>query len=71
MKCLPTVAAGPLGRGWQWIIALKDLLNGDRAYAHYLAHWRAHHDAGDAPLGRSAFHREEMQRRWNGVRRCC
>lgn len=46
-------------------------LNGDAAYARYLAHWQhAHPDAG-TPLSRAQFFREETARRWNGVRRCC
>ena len=45
-------------------------LNGDAAYANYLVHVRgAHPDL--MPLTRAAFYRVEVERRWNGVRRCC
>jgi uncharacterized short protein YbdD (DUF466 family) len=47
-------------------------LTGDDAYERYLAHWRAQHAAdGGAPLDRAAFCREELRRKWDGVRRCC
>lgn len=48
-------------------------LTGDDAYERYLAHWRAAHVAGGAaaPLDRASFYREEVRRKWNGVRRCC
>lgn len=45
-------------------------LNGDTAYLRYLEHARAAHP-GKQPLSRAAFYREETERRWNGVRRCC
>lgn len=47
------------------------LLNGDTAYARYLAHWRATHAESGAPLSRAEFFASETARRWNGVRRCC
>jgi len=46
-------------------------LTGDDAYERYLAHWRAHHSGERAPLDRDAFHREELKRKWEGIRRCC
>jgi uncharacterized short protein YbdD (DUF466 family) len=46
-------------------------LNGDEAYARYLAHWQHAHAGAGAPLSRAQFFREETARRWNGVRRCC
>jgi uncharacterized short protein YbdD (DUF466 family) len=47
-------------------------LSGDDAYEQYLAHWRTHHAAeGGQPLGRKAFFASELQRKWNGVKRCC
>jgi uncharacterized short protein YbdD (DUF466 family) len=57
-----------LRRAWA---ALREL-TGDDAYERYLAHWRLHHATeGRAPLDRAAFVREEQQRKWEGVRRCC
>lgn len=45
---------------------------GDDAYERYLAHWREHHcQEGGQPLSRKAFYRAELERKWNGVRRCC
>lgn len=49
---------------WGW-------LNGDAAYARYLAHWQARHQGEGVPLNRAQFFREETRRRWEGVRRCC
>jgi uncharacterized short protein YbdD (DUF466 family) len=46
-------------------------LSGDDAYERYLVQWRAHHGGGCEPLDRRAFFREEQQRKWEGVRRCC
>jgi len=48
-------------------------LNGDAAYREYCRHWRAHHadERHASPPTRAEFFREELQRRWNGVRRCC
>jgi uncharacterized short protein YbdD (DUF466 family) len=57
-----------LRRAW----ALLRELTGDDAYERYLEHWRARHALdGTAPLDRVAFYREELQRKWDGVRRCC
>lgn len=46
-------------------------LNGDVAYARYLAHWQTAHAVEGKPLSRTEFFRHETERRWNGVRRCC
>jgi uncharacterized short protein YbdD (DUF466 family) len=47
-------------------------LNGDTAYACYLAHWHSHHaNNEDKPLSRKAFFAAETQRKWNGIKRCC
>jgi uncharacterized short protein YbdD (DUF466 family) len=50
-----------------------EFLNGDAAYRDYCRHWRAHHarELDARPATRAEFFREEQQRRWNGVRRCC
>ena len=45
-------------------------LNGDAAYASYIAHLRREHPDCELPT-RAAFYRAEVQRRWNSVRRCC
>jgi uncharacterized short protein YbdD (DUF466 family) len=45
---------------------------GDDAYERYLAHWREHHaHENRPPLSRREFFRAELERRWNGVKRCC
>ena len=46
-------------------------VTGDDAYERYLAHWRAHHAGEGAPLDRKAFFRAELERKWNGIKRCC
>ncbi|NNM82675.1 MAG: YbdD/YjiX family protein [Burkholderiales bacterium] len=45
-------------------------LSGDDAYERYLAHLKSFHPDRE-PLDRKAFFREEMDRKWTGVRRCC
>jgi uncharacterized short protein YbdD (DUF466 family) len=59
-----------LQRGWLNATAYWQLLNGDTAYARYLAHWHAQHGHG-TPLSRGDFFQAELNRRWSGVRRCC
>lgn len=60
---------------WAGLRGYLQYLNGDTAYAHYLAHWRVtHHGPQDdfrAPLSRAEFFKRETERRWAGVRRCC
>jgi uncharacterized short protein YbdD (DUF466 family) len=54
------------------IWALLREVTGDDAYERYLEHWRARHAAnGGGPLDRASFCREELRRKWDGVRRCC
>ena len=56
----------------QRIWALLREVTGDDADERYLAHWHARHAAdGSAPLDRPTFCREELRRKWDGVRRCC
>ncbi len=55
-----------LRKGW----ATLRHLTGDDAYDRYLAHHHAHHD-GTPPLDRATWFRNEQQRKWDGVRRCC
>lgn len=56
--------------GLRCVRLLLEHLNGGAAYARYRAHLAAHHPTA-VPLAEDTFHREEMQRRWNGIRRCC
>lgn len=45
---------------------------GDDAYERYLAHWREHHGQnGRKPLSRKDFFKQETERKWSGVKRCC
>lgn len=60
------------------ITALKKILrfvreiSGDDAYERYLVHWQTHHaEQGGQPQTREAFFKAEMERKWNGVKRCC
>jgi uncharacterized short protein YbdD (DUF466 family) len=56
----------------QRLIGWLRTLSGEDAYERYLRHWQTHHD-GEAPppLSRKAFFRQEIERKWNGVKRCC
>ena len=59
---------GALRKIWA---ALREV-TGDDAYERYVDHWRARHAGkGGAPLDRASFCREELRRKWDGVRRCC
>lgn len=62
---------GPWHACRQRLLAAWRLLNGDAAYGRYLAHWQAHHAHEGTPQTRAAFYRQEIERRWSGVRRCC
>lgn len=45
-------------------------LSGDDAYERYLTHHAEVHT--DTPLlNRAEFFKQEQERKWNGVRRCC
>lgn len=45
---------------------------GDDAYERYLRHWQQHHASERGqPMGRREFFKAELERKWNGVRRCC
>ncbi|TAN47628.1 MAG: YbdD/YjiX family protein [Methylococcaceae bacterium] len=55
-------------QAWRWLRRAS----GDDAYERYLAHWQERHaQQGGRPLSRKAFFRAELDRKWNGVRRCC
>lgn len=60
------------------MLSLKKILrfvreiSGDDAYERYLEHWQKHHaEEGEQPLSRDAFLKAELERKWNGVKRCC
>lgn len=62
----------PLFRQLAMLQYLWRKLNGDEAYARYVAHWHTHDHAQDEyPLDRKAFFAAETQRKWNGIKRCC
>ena len=47
-------------------------MTGDDAYERYLDHWRKHHaKEGYKPMDRETFFKQELERKWSGVRRCC
>ncbi|MDD1650908.1 MAG: YbdD/YjiX family protein [Methylococcaceae bacterium] len=52
-----------------WVVLRR--VCGDDAYERYLAHWREQHQGEGLPMDRKTFHASEIQRRWNGIRRCC
>jgi len=56
-----------LKRAWQF---LRRITNDD-AYDRYLAHWQQQHAHEGQPLSRKAFFKQEQERKWNGIRRCC
>lgn len=56
----------PLRAAWGWLRTAS----GDDAYERYLAHCAREH-ADRAPLSRRDFHREQQERKWGGVSRCC
>lgn len=45
-------------------------LTGEDAYDRYLSHHAEHH-ADHPALSRKEFFKQEQERKWNGVRRCC
>lgn len=52
------------------LLSLLRQLSGDDAFERYLAHHaQAHND--EIPLNRREFFKQEQERKWNGVRRCC
>ena len=55
-----------LGAFWRFIRRVS----GDDAYERYLRH---HGEAypHEPPLDQKAFFRQEQDRKWNGIRRCC
>lgn len=55
-----------LGAFWRFIRRLS----GDDAYERYLRHHGEAHPL-EPFLDRKAFFRQEQDRKWNGIRRCC
>ena len=55
-----------LGRIWRFVRRLS----GDDAYERYLTHHAQAH-ADETPLSPKEFFKQEVDRKWNGVRRCC
>ncbi len=54
------------------IMAFIRQLSGDDAYERYLQHWQQHHaQHNSTPLSRRAFFTAELERKWQGVKRCC
>lgn len=45
-------------------------LSGDDAYERYLEHHSQAHP-GAPPLSPRSFFKQEQERKWKGVRRCC
>ena len=63
MNLSPTLS---LRRLWRFVRRLS----GDDAYERYLRHHaRAH--PGEPALSAGEFYQRELQRKWEGVRRCC
>jgi uncharacterized short protein YbdD (DUF466 family) len=47
-------------------------ISGDDAYERYLVHWQKYHAESEAkPQTRQAFFKAALERKWNGVKRCC
>ncbi len=59
------------GRTLQRLWRALRTLSGDDAYERYLVHWHTHHAGEGAPLDRKAFFKTELERKWNGIKRCC
>lgn len=58
-----------------WIDRLRQVFRiarGEDAYERYLAHRQECHGREPGPpLSRKAFFRQELERKWGGVKRCC
>jgi len=53
-------------KAWRFI---KEV-SGDDAYERYLKHHSQHH-ATETPVDRATFFKQEQERKWNGIKRCC
>ncbi len=60
----------------QWVYVFKRVwryirhASGDDAYERYLLHCEIYHPE-QIPLNRKAFFKQEQERKWEGVKRCC
>lgn len=55
---------------WQRAWSIIRELSGDDAYERYLAHHSACRP-GSMPLARKDFFRNQQQKKWGGIQRCC
>jgi uncharacterized short protein YbdD (DUF466 family) len=46
-------------------------MTGEDAYERYLTHWRNQHGGDGAPLDRKTFYKQQQDRKWSGINRCC
>jgi uncharacterized short protein YbdD (DUF466 family) len=54
------------------VICFVREISGDDVYERYLIHWQQHHaQQGGEPQTRQEFFKAELERKWNGVKRCC
>ena len=63
---VPGMLGVRLGAFWRFIRRVS----GDDAYERYLRHHGEAHPH-EPPLDQKAFFRQEQDRKWNGIRRCC
>ncbi len=54
-------------RVWQGIRSIT----GEDAYERYLSHRRQCHPGEGVPLDRKTFYKEQQERKWSGIKRCC
>lgn len=45
-------------------------VSGDDAYERYLKHYAQHHP-NETPLSHQEFFKQEQDRKWNSIKRCC
>ena len=53
------------------LLRLIRCMTGEDAYERYLASWRDHHGEDEVPLDRKTFYKQQQERKWNGINRCC
>ena len=52
------------------LIACVRRISGDDAYERYLEHHQ-HFHSDQSPLTREMFFKQEQERKWNHINRCC